>query len=189
MGVGLYISRKLAERMGGTISVEWSEVGAGTRFSLTLPGAPHTHAYKETASTLTNPLRSVHEDEPLDSVAQHEYTILIVDDEASNIHILRNILKRHSYNVITAFSANEAMAKLKDYPHVDLAIVDVMMPRISGIELCRMLRSSIRFLTFRFCLRQSRILRMILHLVLGRGPMITSPSHLMRRHSSLEFKR
>ena len=141
MGVGLYISRKLAERMGGTIRVEWSEVGVGTRFSLTLPGAPHTHAYQETASTLTNSLRSIHEDEPLDSDAHHEYTILIVDDEASNIHILRNILRRHSYNVITAFSANEAMAKLKDYPHVDLAIVDVMMPRISGIELCRMLRT------------------------------------------------
>lgn len=71
---------------------------------------------------------------------QSGYTILIVDDEASNIHILLNILRRHHYNVITAFSANEAMDKMEQYPNMDLVILDVMMPGISGIELCRTLR-------------------------------------------------
>jgi len=73
-------------------------------------------------------------------VDQSGYTILIVDDEASNIHILLNILRRHHYNVITAFSANEAMDKMEQYPNMDLVILDVMMPGISGIELCRTLR-------------------------------------------------
>ncbi|SFE54685.1 His Kinase A (phospho-acceptor) domain-containing protein [Paenibacillus algorifonticola] len=141
LGVGLYISRKLTERMGGEIGVQWSEPGVGTRIAFTLPAAAHTQAYLETASTYMNQLRDGHEAEPQDYSGQHDYTILIVDDEASNIHILSSILKRHQYNVITAFSADEALEKLKNVPHVDLAILDVMMPRISGIELCRMLRS------------------------------------------------
>ncbi|SIQ95295.1 ATP-binding protein [Paenibacillus macquariensis] len=139
MGVGLYISRKLVEQMNGYIRVEWSEVGMGTRMTFTLPSAVHTQVYREAASTSMNQSLIVCDD-PLDFIDQYEYTVLIVDDEASNIRILLNILKRHHYNVITAFSANEALAKLKEYPQVDLVILDVMMPRISGIELCQMLR-------------------------------------------------
>lgn len=86
-----------------------------------------------------NQSRMISEEIPLDFLGQHEHTVLIVDDEVSNIHILLNILKRHQYNVITAFSAKEAIAKLQEYPQVDLAILDVMMPRVSGIELCQML--------------------------------------------------
>lgn len=138
MGVGLYISRKLVEQMNGKIHVEWSESGVGTRMTFTLPSAVHTQAYRELASTLVQ-LSNV--DEPLDIIDQHEFTILIVDDEATNIRSLLNILKKHQYNVITAFSANEAIVKLKEYPQIDLVILDVMMPRISGIELCQMLRS------------------------------------------------
>ncbi|WP_338045668.1 ATP-binding protein [Paenibacillus antarcticus] len=140
MGVGLYISRKLVEQMNGYIRVEWSEVGIGTRMTFMLPSAVHMHVYREAASTFIS--QSLMEcNDPLDFINHYEYTVLIVDDEASNIRILLNILKRHHYNVITAFSADEALAKLKEYPQVDLVILDVMMPRISGIELCQMLRS------------------------------------------------
>ncbi|MCZ8516552.1 ATP-binding protein [Paenibacillus filicis] len=141
MGVGLYVSRKLVERMGGGIWVEWSEAGVGTRIAFTLPIVSHVQAYLETAGTVMNQSRMISEEIPLDFLGQHDHTILIVDDEVSNIHILLNILKRHQYNVITAFSAKEAIAKLQEYPQVDLAILDVMMPRVSGIELCQMLRS------------------------------------------------
>lgn len=141
MGVGLYISRKLVEQMSGEIYVEWSKVGVGTRMTFTLPFAAQAQAYREAAGTMMNQLRVTDSDEPLDVFDQHEHTILIVDDEASNIHILLNILRRHPYNIITAFSANEAIYKLKEYPQVDLVILDVMMPRISGIELCQTLRN------------------------------------------------
>ncbi len=140
MGVGLYISRKLVEQMNGLIHVEWSEVGVGTRMTFTLPSVVNMQVYREVASTSINQ-SLVAWDDPLDFINQHEYTIMVVDDEASNIRILLNILKRHHYNVITAFSANEAIEKLKEYPQVDMVILDVMMPRISGIELCQMLRS------------------------------------------------
>lgn len=139
MGVGLYISRKLIERMGGEIRVDWSEVGQGTRMIFTLPKIERIPGYREVAATGVG--QHAHfEQTSLDIVDQSGYTILIVDDEASNIHILLNILRRHHYNVITAFSANEAMDKMEQYPNMDLVILDVMMPGISGIELCRTLR-------------------------------------------------
>lgn len=139
MGVGLYISRKLIERMGGEIRVDWSEIGQGTRMIFTLPKIERIPGYREVAATGVGQ-HAQFEHTSLDIVDQSGYTILIVDDEASNIHILLNILRRHHYNVITAFSANEAMDKMEQYPNVDLVILDVMMPGISGIELCRTLR-------------------------------------------------
>lgn len=139
MGVGLYISRKLIERMAGEIRVDWSEIGQGTRMIFTLPKIERIPGYREVAATGVGQ-HAQFEHTSLDIVDQSGYTILIVDDEASNIHILLNILRRHHYNVITAFSANEAMDKMEQYPNVDLVILDVMMPGISGIELCRNLR-------------------------------------------------
>ncbi|MEW9702931.1 ATP-binding protein [Paenibacillus sp. SI8] len=142
MGVGLYISRKLVERMDGEIWVDWSEIGQGTRMSFTLPAAVQAPARRETPYGLEEQQRNDSSDQQLDIWQGHEHTIMIVDDEASNIHTLLNILKRQPYNVITAFSAKEALDKIEAYPQVDLVILDVMMPGISGIELCRRLRSS-----------------------------------------------
>lgn len=140
MGVGLYISRKLVERMGGEIRVGWSEIDQGTQMLFTLPKIDRIPGYREVAAASGEEQHAYFDHTSLDIVDQTGYTILIVDDEASNIHILLNILRRHHYNVITAFSANEAMDKMKQYPNVDLVILDVMMPGISGIELCRTLR-------------------------------------------------
>ncbi|NOV01012.1 hybrid sensor histidine kinase/response regulator [Paenibacillus planticolens] len=144
MGVGLYISRKLVERMGGQIGVEWSEAGQGTRMTFSLPSADErAPLYEGTSDSDMNADsgRIVQSRDTLDILEEHESTILIVDDEASNIYTLLNILKRYRYNVVTAFSAKEALAKIKEYPQIDLVILDVMMPGISGIELCRLLRA------------------------------------------------
>lgn len=141
MGVGLYINRKLVELMGGEIWVENSELGKGTCMTFTLPTVHQAMATQEVAATVQEKPREVSEKIPLDILDQHQYTIMIVDDEASNIHTLLNILSRHRYNVISAFSAKEAMKKIKEHPQPDLVILDVMMPGVSGIELCQLLRT------------------------------------------------
>ncbi|WP_308423054.1 hybrid sensor histidine kinase/response regulator [Paenibacillus marchantiophytorum] len=142
MGVGLYISRKLVERMGGEIRIDWSEVGKGTRMAFKLPIAldyipvSHDRLFVDKFQQ-----REVEDPDSLDILEEHAHTVLIVDDEASNIYTLLNILKRHQYNVIAALSAKEALAKIKEHPQIDLVILDVMMPGVSGIELCRALRT------------------------------------------------
>ncbi|RNB87477.1 response regulator [Brevibacillus fluminis] len=140
MGVGLYISRKLVERMGGEIKVAWSQVGEGTRMDFTLPISPVQPAYQEIAAAAVMETNDFPHDAPLDFDGQHGQTILVVDDEVTNIHVLMTILMRHRYNVITAFSAKEALDKMQIHPRIDLIILDVMMPGMSGIELCQQLR-------------------------------------------------
>ncbi len=141
MGLGLYISRQLVERMGGEIGVEWSEPGQGTRMTFTLPAVDAADlglGHLEAAASLEDGIEA---QRPELDIFDHRRgrTILVVDDEAANVRILLNLLG-DEYNVLTAFSAKEALAKLRDRPGIDLMILDVMMPEMSGIDLCRTVR-------------------------------------------------
>ena len=70
--------------------------------------------------------------------------ILLVDDEPDVIEIIRYNLDKEGYNLYTASNGKEALEKAKKkLPH--LIIMDVMMPKIDGIEACEQLRNDIRF--------------------------------------------
>ena len=65
--------------------------------------------------------------------------ILVVDDEKKIVEILQAYLERDGYQVIAAFDGKTALAlALKQHP--DLVILDLMLPEISGWEVCRMIR-------------------------------------------------
>src|SRR5260221_1379365 len=66
--------------------------------------------------------------------------IMVVDDEPISLALLEIILRRKGFTVVTVGDAFRALALLpKEKP--DLLIVDMMMPGISGLELCRELRA------------------------------------------------
>ena len=66
--------------------------------------------------------------------------IMVVDDEANVLTLMEIVLKRKGFTVLTANSVVKAITLLsKEKP--DLFILDVMMPVISGLELCEVLRS------------------------------------------------
>jgi len=66
--------------------------------------------------------------------------ILVVDDNQANVDILRARLQANGYNVITAEDGEEALAAVRE--HVpDLILLDIMMPKVDGIEVCRQLRA------------------------------------------------
>lgn len=73
--------------------------------------------------------------------------ILIVEDNKSSLDILRARLKAHNYDIITASDGEEGLAKAKDHLP-DLILLDIMMPKIDGLEVCRRLRkdSSLPFI-------------------------------------------
>lgn len=81
-------------------------------------------------------------------------TILVCDDERDIVDVLNYNLTKEGYNVISAYNGQEALQKVNS--KVDLILLDVMMPQMDGIEVCRRLREnpetrniSIIFLTAR----------------------------------------
>lgn len=65
--------------------------------------------------------------------------ILIVDDVLENIELIEAYLSVEPYDVITASSGKEAIQKLKE-EKLDLILLDVMMPEISGYEVCKIVK-------------------------------------------------
>ncbi|QOV22221.1 response regulator [Anabaenopsis elenkinii] len=68
-------------------------------------------------------------------------TILIVEDSPSELELMSHYLKDSGYNVIHATSAQEALEKASSEP-LDAIITDVVMPGMSGFELCRSLKKN-----------------------------------------------
>jgi len=67
--------------------------------------------------------------------------VLIADDNAANVRILRVRLAADGYDVVTAGDGEEALAVVSD-AQPDLILLDIMMPKVDGIEVCRRIRAS-----------------------------------------------
>ena len=70
--------------------------------------------------------------------------ILVVDDNPVNVDILRTRLDSHGYRTIAAADGEAALAAAHTH-HPDLILLDVMMPKLDGIEVCRRLRADPTF--------------------------------------------
>ena len=70
------------------------------------------------------------------------YKILVVDDESRMRKLVRDFLERANYQVIEAGDGEEALERFYDNKDVDLIILDVMMPKMDGWQVCREIRES-----------------------------------------------
>jgi len=71
---------------------------------------------------------------------QRRPKILIADDNIQNVELLEAYLSELDCDVETAHDGQETLAKVREDPP-DLILLDIMMPRISGFEVCRKLKS------------------------------------------------
>jgi two-component system alkaline phosphatase synthesis response regulator PhoP len=69
-------------------------------------------------------------------------TILVVDDEIEIVNMLSLNLEMHGYKVLSAYNGEDAL-KIASSSEIDLILLDVMMPGISGIEVCKRLKGDI----------------------------------------------
>ncbi|WP_134090389.1 response regulator transcription factor [Olivibacter sp. XZL3] len=73
-----------------------------------------------------------------------KYKILVVDDEPDIVELIEYNLKREGYSVFTASNGQEAVSMARKI-NPDLIILDIMMPKMDGIEACRIMRSMPEF--------------------------------------------
>jgi sensor histidine kinase YesM len=142
IGLSLYITKQLVELMKGEIYLDWSEKDRGSCFVFSLPVSKEkSDVYEENRKRNEEYFHSLPSTDYSDTVqgGKNEGTILIVDDEILNVQTALNIFYREGYNILTALSGEEALKRVEDNK-VDLVLLDVMMPGISGIDVCRKIR-------------------------------------------------
>lgn len=147
-GLGLSVTKQLVELHQGRIWVE-SEVYEGSRFSFTLPLATEEAAEVERGVNqeiaLLKPYleRSAVDmlmEQPLSFSLNGTSRILVVDDEPVNLQVLENHLALQNYTITKAVNGIQALELLNSEQSFDLILLDVMMPRMSGFEVCEALR-------------------------------------------------
>jgi len=123
-GLGLTISARLVEILGGELSVQ-SEPGKGSVFSFTLP-APH------------QPVSDALKTSPRFGSAP----VLVVDDNATNRHIMSDMLRNMGLLPTLAASADEALAVLQAHPGFSLILLDAQMPDKDGMTLAQEIKAT-----------------------------------------------
>ena len=126
-GLGLTITHRLVEDMGGTITVE-SAADVGSTFTVALPARPGRAKGAPDGASSPNPGSSLR--------------VLLVDDHPNNRSVGKRILRMLGHEVRTADSGPVALDILANDPQFDVVLMDLHMPGMDGYETTRQLRRS-----------------------------------------------
>lgn len=120
-GIGLAVSRRLAQSMGGDISVK-SAPGSGSCFTLTIDAPQVIEAQREVSEEEEMPLPALH--------------VLLVEDIELNVVVARSVLEKLGNSVDVAMTGQEALAMF-DPDEFDLVLLDIQLPDMTGLDVAR----------------------------------------------------
>jgi signal transduction histidine kinase/DNA-binding response OmpR family regulator/ligand-binding sensor domain-containing protein len=149
-GIGLSLTKDLVALHHGTIRVE-SALGKGSCFTLELPLYREAYAAVEQLDKMVtcDPEEyEIDENGETDTAISggkddERFAILLVDDNTDLLYTMKGIF-RDKYRVLIAANGRQAWDKLNTNT-VDVVICDVMMPDMNGWELCRRIKTDLRF--------------------------------------------
>jgi len=124
-GLGLTISREIAELMRGRLTVT-SQLGTGTEFALHIPAR-------------SAPSQGETKDEPQEINISSRLRVLVVDDVATNRLVLASMLAKHDCSITEHDNGANALDAVQTEPF-DLVLSDIHMPELDGIELVAAIR-------------------------------------------------
>ncbi|WP_438480274.1 ATP-binding protein [Oleiharenicola lentus] len=127
-GLGLVITQRIVTLLGGELSVE-SESGHGSRFSFTL-----------TLPAVKSPVLGDRVIAPVTGYDGAPRRVFIVDDHPVNRTLLVDLLTPLGFTCEAHASAEDALAAIESSPPPDIALLDLKLPGIDGLELTRRLR-------------------------------------------------
>ena len=131
-GLGLAITKKLLDAMGGSIEAE-SKKGAGTTFTIGLP----FKIVREESEETDAPIETVSADN------NYNHRILLVDDIELNRMLAETILEESGFSVETVADGCDAVEAFSKHPpgYYDLVLMDIQMPVMNGYEATRAIRA------------------------------------------------
>lgn len=147
-GLGFYIACWLARYMDGDLSLKWTEVGKGSCIELVFPSGEcpsdalsnEPYFYENNGECDCEPMKPNHHGIAQNDSKENGCTILIVDDEPSNLLVLKGFLKKKNYQIITARTGEQALSLLENHREISMILLDVLLPDSSGYAVCRKIR-------------------------------------------------
>ena len=130
IGIGLSLAKGLIEKHGGQISAASEGAGKGSEFTVCLPLTPHAEAGREPD-----------DGQAADAAPRAAYRVLVADDLKDSADSLARALEARGHTVHVAYDGAEAVAMAIAF-RPEIALLDLGMPKISGFDVCRQIRST-----------------------------------------------
>lgn len=128
-GLGLTISKKMVEILGGKLTLE-SEFGKGSVFQIVLPLSFEDNAFKkEKVTEIPHP---------------NNLSAIVIDDDVNLLNLTVEVLKQHHYNVVSFTDARKALKLIKNHAF-DFIITDIQMPEMDGFSFLEALKNDVNY--------------------------------------------
>lgn len=140
IGIGLNVTKSLIELHDGKLDVQ-SKEGEGTTFTISLPIQYELEIDQPEEITTEKSVLKEHSNilqfpQPFNKESSK---VLVVDDDVVNVQVLMNQLSLQGYEVLTSLRGEDVF-DIVENNQIDLVILDIMMPGMSGYEVCQRLR-------------------------------------------------